>query len=77
MVEIPGESLTVDMDKEVNMVLSRRLVELMAAVEPPLYRKRRTLENGKKVLYLGLHKALYGTLLSGLMLYEKLLGDLQ
>ena len=49
-----GALLTVDMDKEVIMLLWGRLSELMVKNEPSIYRNFATIENGQIVLYVKL-----------------------
>ena len=46
VVDIPGSFLATDMDKIVHMVLCGRLTELMAQVDPSIYRKYVRVENG-------------------------------
>ena len=54
VVDISGSLLTVDMDKEVTMVLRGRISELMVKTEPSIYRNLVTIENGQMVLYVKL-----------------------
>ena len=61
VMDISGELLTTD------MVVRGRLVELMAQVNPKIYRKYVRVENGQKVLYVQLHKFLYGKLWAELL----------
>ena len=77
MMDIPKAFLTADMDKEVNMMLRGILAELMVDVETLLCLNHMAVDNGRKVLYVRLKKALYGTLWASLLFYEKFLGDLQ
>ena len=77
VVDILGEFLIEDMEKEVNIVLRRRLAELIMDVEPSLYRNHVTVENGQKLLYVRLQKEIYGTLKAALLFYKKLMGDMQ
>ena len=50
---------------------------MMLMADPALYRPSVSYETGKQVLYVWLQKALYGCLKSALLLYEKLVGDLE
>ena len=50
----------------------------MVMVDPSLYRKYVTLNlRGESVLYVKMHKALYGMLRSALLFYRKLVADLE
>ena len=75
VVDIYGSLLTVDMDKEVTMVILGRLSELMVKTEPIIYRNFATIENRQMVLYVKLYKELYGCLKRVLLFYEKLVSD--
>jgi hypothetical protein len=59
------------------MRMNGTLAELMAKMDPKLYRKYLTDEKGKKVLYLRLKKALYGMMRSALFFYRKLISELK
>ena len=60
------------------MVLRGELAELMVLIEPALYRKYVTVDSKRrKVLYVRMHKALYGMLRSALLFYRKLVKDLK
>ena len=65
------------MDDIVNMRLDGAMDELLVKVEPKTYSKHLVLENGKKVLYIRLKKALYGTLKASLLFWNHLTGKLQ
>ena len=54
VVDIPRSIPIVDMTKIVHIVLCGRLSELMAQLNPPIYRKYVRVENGQKVLYVQL-----------------------
>ena len=65
-------------DKDVTMVLEGALAKLMVKVDPTLYRKFiTTTSNGKSLLYVKIHKVLYGLLCSALLFYRNLVGDLE
>ena len=76
--DIPGTFLHAEMDEDVIMMLKGRLAELMVMVEPALYRKFVTYDSrGQPVLYVQMHKALYGMLRSALLFYKKFVADLE
>lgn len=78
-LNIPGAFLhALNNDLDVIMLLEGTLVELMVKVAPHIYRKHVTRgKSGKKLLYVQMHKALYGMLKSALLFYKKLVADLQ
>ena len=60
------------------MRLEGRLTELMVKVDPSLYQKYiPTSSKGKPILYVKMHKVLYGMMHSALLFYRKLVGDLE
>ena len=61
----------------VHMKMRGKLAEILVQVAPEIYRDYVTIENGKKVLYVKLQKALYGMLKSALLFYKKLRKDLE
>jgi hypothetical protein len=76
--DIPGAFLHAETDEDVIMLLKGRLAELMVMVEPSLYRKYVTFSSkGEPMLYVKMHKALYGMLRSALLFYRKLVADLE
>jgi hypothetical protein len=75
--DIPGAFLHAETDEDVIMMLKGRLAELMVAVDPSLYRKYITVDSkGEAILYVQMHKALYGMLRSALLFYKKFVSDL-
>ena len=77
-LDIPGAFLHADLDKEVIMVLREELAEVMAKVEPNLYRPYIiTTSRGESILYVKMQKAMYGLLRSALLFYLKLRKDLE
>ena len=72
-IDLPGAYLHIDNDEETIMLLKGKLAELLVQVEPSLYRKYViTSTKGEPMLYVKLHKALYGLLRSALLFYRKL-----
>ena len=67
VVDIPGAYLSAYMDDEVHIVFRGTLAEMMAAVDPALYRPFVSYETGKPVLHVQIQKALYGCLKSALL----------
>ena len=60
------------------MILRGELCELMCRVDPKLYTKYVTVDKkGKKMLYVELHKAVYGLLRSAILFYRKLRKQLE
>jgi hypothetical protein len=76
-VDIPGASMQADMDELVHMKLEGNMAKLVVKLEPKLYQKYIQIERGKRVLYVGLKKALYGTLRAALLFWKKLSAQLQ
>jgi hypothetical protein len=68
-VDISGAFMQADMDDLVHMRLEGKMAELLVKLDPKLYRKYVQTEGkkGKKVLYVELKKALYGTLKAALL----------
>ncbi len=76
-IDIPGAFLHATNDDYVVMRMNGTLAELMAKMDPKLYRKYLMDEKRKKVLYLCLQKALYGMMKSALLFYRKLISELK
>ena len=74
--DVVGAYLLADMDEFVLLKLSGASVDIMCTVNAK-YRVFVTIENGKKVLYLQLLKALYGCVRSALLWYELFSGTLK
>ena len=77
VVDIPGAYLSAEMDDEVHVVFVGMLADMVVVADSGLYRPFVPYETGKSVLYIRIQKALYGCLKSALLLYEKLVGDLE
>ena len=60
-VNIPGGLLYENMDDIVNMQIDGEMSELITRVDTGQYEKYVITEKGKKILYVRLKKALYGT----------------
>ena len=63
-------------DEDVVMYIQGRLAELLVMLAPQAYSKYIAIQKGQKVLYVKMHKALYGMLKSALLFYRKLWDDL-
>ena len=81
MCDIPGEFLQEDIPEgadKVHINLSGAMVELLAKINPQLYRKYIILSRkGKPVIYGEARKTIYGTLNASLIFYKKLVKSLQ
>ena len=72
-IDLPGAYLHTDNDEETIMLFKGKLAELLVQVEPSLYCKYViTSSKDEPMLYVKLHKALYGLLRSALLFYRKL-----
>jgi hypothetical protein len=76
-VDVPGAFLQADMEDTVYMRIDGAMAELLIRLDPELYNKFVEIKNGKKVLYLLLKKALYGTLKAALLFWKLLSSKLQ
>jgi hypothetical protein len=74
--DVPGAYLHADMDDFTVLKLVGQSVDILCQANPD-YKQYVTEENGKKVLYLQLLKALYGCIKSGLLWYELFSGTLK
>lgn len=73
MVDLPSTYLHADNDTILHMELRGKLVELMARVDPSLYRKYISSDDKEMpILYIRLNKAIYRLLKSALLFYQKL-----
>jgi len=71
-VDIPGTFMHADVDELIFVKLEGALAELLVHVDPKKYGPYLVVENGKKVMYVELRKALYGTLQVALLFWENL-----
>jgi len=68
-VDIPGAFMHAEMDEVVHVKLEGVMAELLVCVNPDKYGPYMTIEHGKKVVYVQLLKALYGTLQAALLFW--------
>ena len=64
--------MQVDMDELVHVRLQGEMVDKLLEIDHDLYASYITMEKGKKVMYVELLKALYGTLRAARLVWEKL-----
>jgi hypothetical protein len=76
-LDIPGAFMQSDMEGKVIMKLEGVMAEIILKIDPKLYKKFITQENGKDVIYVLLKKALYGTLQAALLFWQNLSGQLK
>ena len=76
-VDIPGAFMLADMDDKVFMKLEGKMAELLVQLDPDQYAKYMTTENGKRMLYIKLKKALYGMLKAVILFWKHLSVKLQ
>jgi Reverse transcriptase (RNA-dependent DNA polymerase) len=72
ILDIPGAFMQVDMDEVVHMRLEGTMADLVVKLSPKTYEKYITYEGNKRVLYVQLKKALYGTLRASLLFWKRL-----
>ena len=78
VIDISGALLYAEKGEHIVMVLKVKLTEMMAVIEPQLYRKYiMTDRKGQSMVYIKIQKALYGILTSALLFYKKLVKDLE
>ena len=81
--DIPNAFIQADLDPIADgeartiMKITGVLVDLLVRIAPEIYGPFVMIENGKRVLYLLLMKALYGMLVAALLWYRKFRGDLE
>ena len=75
-VDVVGAYLLADMRDFTIVKITNTTAEMMCKVDPT-YENYLTIENGKKTLYLGLVKALYGYMQSTLLWYQTFKGCLE
>ena len=78
VIDVDGAFLTTDSDEDVIMELKGPLAELMCKINPSLYRKFITTNSkGQAILYVKIHKALYGLMRSALLFYRRMVKELE
>jgi len=76
-VDIPGAFMQAEMDDEVHIQMEGTMADLLIKLDSEYYCKFVTMEGKKKVLYLRLKKAIYGTLKAALLFWRRLSNVLQ
>ena len=74
---ISGAFMQVDQVELLHVKVAGKMAEIMVQIDPALYTKYVILEHGKKVLYIELKKALYGTLRAALLFWQRLTEQLK
>lgn len=65
-LDIPGSFMQADIDELIHVKLEGEIADLLIKVDPS-YGQFAIIENGKKVIYAELEKALYGTIQAALL----------
>ena len=66
-----------DGEERIFMKIQGKLVDLMMDLDPQLYGPHIVYENGQKVVYVQILRAIYGMLVSAMLWYEKFRGELE
>ena len=72
VLDVPGAFMQVDMDKLVHVCFHGEMVNKLLEIDHELYSSYVTEEQGEKVMYVELLKALYGTLRAAWLFWENL-----
>ena len=72
VLDVPGAFMQVEMDELVHVRFEGEMVDKLLEIDHDLYAGYVTVEKGKKVMYVELLKALYGTLRAARLFWEKL-----
>ena len=64
-------------EKKIIMKITGRLIDVLLRLAPDTYSGYVVYENGKRVLYVQVLRALYGMLMSAMLWYNKFRGDLE
>ena len=72
VLDVPGAFMQVKIDELVHVRFEGEMVDKLLEIDHDLYAGYVTIENGKKVTYVELLKALYGTLRAARLFWEKL-----
>lgn len=77
VMDIPGAFLQTELEEgNIFVKFQGKMAEMLALIDPALYRRHITMEKGKPVLYAELKKALYGMLQSALRFWQQVSNDL-
>jgi hypothetical protein len=76
IIDIPGAFMQVDIDKQVHIRFTGKMVDMLLEIDPDMYGPCVTMERKEKVMYVKLLKALYGTVRTARLFWEKLSGKL-
>lgn len=69
---LPGAFMHADINEHIHVCLEGPMAELLTRVDPDKYHTYMVEEHGKKVLFIELQKALYGTLQAALLFWQNL-----
>ena len=72
VLDVPSAFMQVDMDKLVHVCFCGEMVDKLLEIDHKIYSSYVTEEQGEKVMYVELLKALYGTLQAAQLFWEKL-----
>jgi hypothetical protein len=72
VLDVPGAFMQADMDELVHVRFTGKMVDLLIEIDHAMYFPCVTYENGVKVMYVELLKALYGTIRAARLFWEKL-----
>ena len=70
-VKVPKKMKGKDPNEKIVMKITGKLVDMLVAIAPEIYGPFVVYENGKKVLYVIVLRALYGMLISAMLWYNK------
>ena len=76
-VNIPGALMQDNMDEVVHMKLEGKMVGVLNKIDLREYKKYTCYEKGKKVMYVRLKKALYGTIQAAMLFWKNLTTSLK
>jgi hypothetical protein len=76
IIDIPGAFMQVDIDEQVHIRFTGKMVDMLLEIDPDMYGPCVTMERNEKVMYVELLKALYGTVRAARLFWEKLSGKL-
>ena len=74
--DVPGAFLNIDIDGLVYVMVDGALVDILVRSNPKYKEFIHTTKNGKKIVYLRLKKALYGTITAARLFWENITGKL-